>query len=120
MAERWHTYPAPEGAKRPRTISTPRCLFCPAGGISNSVQGHRATSWIMARRRLILPAVLAPAVETAVLLAWGPAGSAALGPQITAPPPFDLFHDLRWISVYHDSWVVLALELVAVDRKSVV
>jgi hypothetical protein len=33
---------------------------------------------------------------------------------VTAPPPFDLFHDLRWISVFHDSWVVLALELVAV------
>jgi hypothetical protein len=37
-----------------------------------------------------------------------------MGPQITAPPPFDIFHDLRWISVYHNSWAVLALELVAV------
>jgi len=67
-----------------------------------------------ARRRLLLPCCLAPVAETAMLLAWGPSGSAALGPQITAPPPFDLFHDLRWISVYHDSWAVLGMELAAV------
>src|SRR5947207_15962703 len=63
------------------------------------------------RWRLLIPAVLAPVVETAVLRAFGPAGSAALGPQVSAPPPFDLFHDLRWISVYHDSWWTLAAEL---------
>lgn len=51
---------------------------------------------------------LIAAAETAVLLTVGPAGSAALGPQISAPPPFDLFHDLRWVSVYHRSWIDLA------------
>jgi hypothetical protein len=59
----------------------------------------------------LVPAVAGPVVETAVLRAVGPAGSAALAPQVTAPPPFDLFHDLRWISVYHDSWWTLAAEL---------
>ena len=34
--------------------------------------------------------------------------------QVTAPAPLDLFHDMRWISVFHDSWAVFALELVAV------
>jgi hypothetical protein len=52
--------------------------------------------------------------EVALVRTLGPAGSAALGPQVTAPPPLDLFHDLRWISVFHDSWIILALELVAV------
>ena len=53
---------------------------------------------------LILPAVLAPMVETLVVRTVGPSDGAALAPQVSAPPPFDLFHDLRWISVYHNSW----------------
>ena len=63
------------------------------------------------RPGLLLPAVLAPVVETVVIRLQGPAGSAALAPQVTAPPPLDLFHDLRWISVFHNSWVALGLEL---------
>jgi hypothetical protein len=51
--------------------------------------------------------------ETALVGLAGPKEAAALGPQLTAPPPFDLFHDLRWISVYHNSWPLLGLELVA-------
>jgi hypothetical protein len=70
--------------------------------------------FVVRRWKLVLPAVLAPVAETAVLLQTGPGGAAALGPQITAPPPFDIFHDLRWISVYHNSWIALAVELVAV------
>src|SRR6266511_2032207 len=66
------------------------------------------------RPGLLLPAVLAPVAETVLVRLRGPAGAAALGPQVTAPPPLDLFHDLRWISVFHDSWISLALELLAV------
>jgi len=58
--------------------------------------------------------VLLPVAETALLLAVGPRGAAALGPQITAPPPLDLLHDLRWVATYHDSWLLLGLELAAV------
>src|SRR6266511_2757613 len=36
----------------------------------------------------------------------GTRGAAALGPQVTAPPPLDLLHDLRWVATYHDSWIV--------------
>jgi hypothetical protein len=64
------------------------------------------------RWELLVPAVLAPVAETAAALTFGPRAGASLGPQVTAPPPFDLFHDLRWISVYHNSWLTLALELV--------
>ncbi|MDP9343315.1 MAG: hypothetical protein M3Q23_14735 [Actinomycetota bacterium] len=65
------------------------------------------------RPGLLLPAVLGPVVETIAVRLQGPAGSAALAPQVTAPPPLDLFHDLRWISVFHNSWIGLALELSA-------
>jgi hypothetical protein len=65
------------------------------------------------RTGLLLPAVLAPVVETALVRTFSPA-SAALAPQVTAPPPFDLFHDLRWISVFHNSWWTLAVELLGV------
>ncbi|MBI4259876.1 MAG: hypothetical protein HY658_04860, partial [Actinobacteria bacterium] len=65
------------------------------------------------RPGLILPATLAPMGEALLALVLGPANGVALAPQITAPPPLDLFHDLRWISVYHDSWLTLGLELAA-------
>ena len=60
---------------------------------------------------VFVPAVLSAVVETGLLLAFGPRDAAGLGPQVSAPPPFDLFHDLRWISVYHLSWWMLGLEL---------
>jgi hypothetical protein len=63
---------------------------------------------------LVLPAVVAPMVETAVVRAVGPADGSALAPQVSAPPPFDLFHDLRWLAVYHNSWLTLAAELAVV------
>jgi hypothetical protein len=62
---------------------------------------------------LIVPGALAPVAETALLRTISPA-NAALGPQVTAPPPLDVFHDLRWVSVFHNSWVTFGLELAAV------
>jgi hypothetical protein len=53
-------------------------------------------------------------METGVLLALGQRGNAALAPQVSAPPPLDVFHDLRWVATYHESWVMLAVELAAV------
>ena len=66
------------------------------------------------RPRLLIPAVAGPMAETGILLALGARGAAALGPQVTAPPPFDVFHDLRWVSVYHNSWVGFVLEIALV------
>ena len=45
---------------------------------------------------------------------FAPSSTLALATQVSAPPPFDLFHDLRWIVVYHQTWVGFALELVAI------
>lgn len=44
----------------------------------------------------------------------GPPAAAALAPQIVAPAPFGVFHDLRWLLVYNSSWVGFAVELWAV------
>jgi len=52
-------------------------------------------------------------LETGLVGAFGPGGAIAISPQGTAPPPFGLFHDLRWLAVYHQSWLTLAAELVA-------
>jgi hypothetical protein len=53
-------------------------------------------------------------IETGLVLSFGPPNGVALAPQVTAPPPLDLFHDLRWVSVYHNSWITLALELAGI------
>ncbi len=58
--------------------------------------------------------VLAPVAETAVVSTVGPRSAAPLGPQVTAPAPLDLFHDLRWVSTRHDSWLTLVVEVLAV------
>ena len=62
---------------------------------------------------LLAPAILAPVAETALLRAVSPE-NAALGPQATAPPGLDVFHDMRWVSVFHNSWLTFGLELAAV------
>src|SRR5438105_10658450 len=74
---------------------------------------ERGDTGLFGRTGLLLPAVAAPMVEAGLLRAFDP-GSAALAAQVTAPAPLDLFHDMRWISVFHNSWVVFAAELVAV------
>ena len=52
--------------------------------------------------------------ETLLVSSLLPASSVALATQASAPPPFDLFHDLRWLVVYHESWFSFVLELLVV------
>jgi hypothetical protein len=68
------------------------------------------------RPRTTCAAVLAaipPAAEAAALYAAGAAPAAGLAAQATAPPPFGVYHDLRWILVFHHGWWMLAAELAA-------
>jgi hypothetical protein len=62
---------------------------------------------------LISLCVLLPVVEVGLL--WGLGLTSALGiaPSVTAPAPFATFHDLRWLMVYHRSWLGLAGETIA-------
>jgi hypothetical protein len=70
---------------------------------------------LRSRRPRVLLAVCVgvSVVETLFVASFLPASSLALATQASAPPPFDLFHDLRWIVVYHESWLGFALELLA-------
>ncbi len=52
-------------------------------------------------------------LEAALIAGLGPPGAAPLAPQATALSPFDVFHDLRWLLVYHSSWVTFLLEAMA-------
>jgi hypothetical protein len=49
--------------------------------------------------------------ETVVVWLLAPRSSVALAPQISAPAPYDIFHDLRWLLVYSKSWPGLAGEV---------
>ena len=57
------------------------------------------------RRLLIALSVALCAGEAAVLQGFGIRSGLALAPQVAAPPPYGIFHDLRWIFVYQDGWL---------------
>ncbi|MFG3581419.1 alpha/beta fold hydrolase [Micromonospora chersina] len=62
---------------------------------------------------LLLLAVLPAVVQETVLVGIGFHGARGLAPQVTAVWPYDSFHDLRWLLVFHDSWGNFLLGLVA-------
>ncbi|HUC36177.1 MAG TPA: hypothetical protein VMR97_03545 [Acidimicrobiales bacterium] len=68
--------------------------------------GHLSRWW-----RLVLLCVGANLAETALVVWFDHGARPDLAPQASAVAPFGVFHDLRWISVYHDSWVVFAGEI---------
>lgn len=51
-------------------------------------------------------------VETALINWVGPHAALALAPQASAVAPFGVFHDLRWLLVYSQSWLTLAVEAI--------
>jgi hypothetical protein len=57
--------------------------------------------------------VALPVLEALILGVIGASGAPALAPQASAPAPFGVFHDLRWLLVFHPSWHAFALELAA-------
>lgn len=62
---------------------------------------------------LVVVTVGLAALEATLIVAVGPADAAAIAPQVAAPAPFGVFHDLRWLLVYHPSWVVFVVGAVA-------
>ncbi|WKU03375.1 hypothetical protein [Micromonospora sp. HUAS LYJ1] len=53
---------------------------------------------------LLLFTAVSPTIEAVVLVASGFVAARGLAPQTTAVWPYDTYHDLRWLYVYHDSW----------------
>ncbi|MFC7547242.1 esterase/lipase family protein [Plantactinospora sp. GCM10030261] len=49
---------------------------------------------------------------TVALVRVGLLGGQGLSPQSSAVRPYGTYHDLRWLLVYHDSWLVFTLGLV--------
>ncbi|MGW5668380.1 hypothetical protein [Micromonospora sp. NPDC003776] len=63
---------------------------------------------------LLVLAALPPAVEGAILVGFGFRAAEGLAPQVSAVWPYDTYHDLRWLLVYHDSWPTFVLGLAVV------
>jgi hypothetical protein len=74
----------------------------------------RALDRLRGRRLLVAVCVGVAIGETLLVSSLLPASSVALATQASAPPPFDLFHDLRWLVVYHESWFGFAFELLTI------
>ena len=66
-----------------------------------------------ARLRLGLLCAGLNVAESALVLGIDKSDAPSLATQASAIAPFGAFHDLRWVSVYQDSWLTFALELVA-------
>lgn len=68
---------------------------------------------LRAHRLLLATAIGAAVAETALVAALVPDPPVALGAQVSAPEPLGVFHDLRWLLVFHRSWVGFALGALA-------
>ncbi len=54
-----------------------------------------------------------PGLEAVVLIAVGLRGSVPLAPGVTAPAPYGVYHDLRFLLTYHFSWGTFTAEATA-------
>jgi hypothetical protein len=63
---------------------------------------------VVAHGGLVAACVLLPLAETTLLLALGLRGAVPTAPAVTAPAPYGVFHDLRFLLVYHSSWAMAA------------
>ncbi len=63
--------------------------------------------------KLVALCVGANLAETALVMGFDHGASPELAPQASAIAPFGVFGDLRWISVYHESWPGLVVEVAA-------
>jgi len=72
------------------------------------VKRGRWTGW-----RLVGLAAGLPLLEAVLIDVFAPGPARALAPQASAIGPFGVFHDLRWLLVYHWSWIFFIVELTA-------
>jgi hypothetical protein len=74
--------------------------------------------WVTSKRispwwKLVALCVGANLTEVGLVMGFDHGARPDLAPQASAIAPFGVFSDLRWISVYHDSWAAFAGEIVA-------
>ena len=65
------------------------------------------------RPRLLALTVGLPLLEAVLVWTFASPSTLALAPHVSAPEPFGVFHDLRWILVYHPNWAAFAAEAAA-------
>ena len=58
---------------------------------------------------LVAVAVGLAVVELGIVSLLGPHTALASSPQVSAPAPYDVFHDLRWLAVYVPSWLTFVV-----------
>src|SRR5262245_18629654 len=63
------------------------------------------------RPTLVAVAVGLALGELAIVSLLGPQTALASAPQVSAPAPYDVFHDLRWLAVYVPSWFVFVVAI---------
>src|SRR5580692_10085525 len=64
--------------------------------------------------QLLALCVILPVVESGLVLLLLPGSPPTLSPQASALAPFGIFHDLRWLSVYANSWPAFGAIAVAI------
>lgn len=75
--------------------------------------GHSAWRALPSWWKLVGLCIAVNLTEAGLVIGFDHGAPPALAPQASAIAPFGVFGDLRWVSVYHDSWPTLAGELVA-------
>jgi hypothetical protein len=77
--------------------------------------GQRASSEssLWTHPGLLAVCIALPLLEVALLWRVGLTSALGIAPGATAPVPFATFHDLRWLMVYHRSWVGFGVEAAA-------
>jgi hypothetical protein len=70
--------------------------------MAHSTAVRQGRAWT--RPGLLAVCLGANLLEAVLVLALGPRSGLGLSPQASALAPFGVFHDLRWLVVYHDSW----------------
>ena len=84
-----------------------------ASGAASGVTPRVLTPRLRDHPLLVVATAAGAALEGLLVVSIGPASAVPLAPQLTAPAPFGVFHDLRWLFVYHPSWELFVCGAVA-------
>jgi hypothetical protein len=85
-----------------------------ARATESALDGRREVEWsagerVRDHRALLIITIAVPLLEAVPLRYFNV--TSGLAPQLTALTPFAVFHDVRWLFVFHSSWTMFSLEL---------
>src|SRR5207302_5397008 len=96
----------------------PSCTGWPGGGNRRpgtrpTVLASRSLPTVFRKWQLIALCAGANLLEATLVLSFVPGRALSLSPQASAVASFGVFHDLRWLSVYSNSWAAAGAEISA-------